>query len=522
MEESDCSFRQNKGSGGMTESKQRYHPLLILFHLWRLLKNSIVFVIYLFVIKFGSDSTFIKYGRIIFFLLIGISIISIVVKWFSHKYKVDDTSFHLYKGLFAKSERTIPFSKIQNVNRRTTVIHRIFNVTSIKFETGMSDSDATVAFEAIPKKEADHLEEHITNTGVDEPSTNQAVSDPDMPPQDSKEAVVSNRRIHFKPTKKELIKASFTSFSFLVLIPIIISAYFKLTEIFHVGKKVEGLFLQITHSWWLLTIIVIVMLFASVIFGFAKTFLTYGKYEIASSEEQIFITKGIVEETTFTISKDKVQAIEMTQSLMKRLLGLVEVKLISAGGSNDGDEEMEINSLYPFLPIEQARKIISEILPSYEVTEEMTRLPGKSLWVRLFRPSWLWIFSTGLLFYFKPAVLGITQAWWILSIGLLLSIVVSRLLDFFHTSYTFNHHFIQFQTGGFTTSLFTSKRDKIMEVKISRNIVQRMLGLASIETVNRAKPVRHTALHDVPVQLGERFYTWYKKRENEIKIESKQ
>ncbi|MDV2887693.1 hypothetical protein RYX45_21220, partial [Alkalihalophilus pseudofirmus] len=74
--------------------------------------------------------------------------------------------------------------------------------------------------------------------------------------------------------------------------------------------------------------------------------------------------------------------------------------------------------------------MVSEILPAYEVTLEMKRLPRKSLWARLLRPSWLWMIITAVLFYFKPAFLGVKLSWWILSAVLLIVIIAARVLDF--------------------------------------------------------------------------------------------
>lgn len=116
-------------------------------------------------------------------------------------------------------------------------------------------------------------------------------------------------------------------------------------------------------------------------FRHGTTFLKYGKYEISSDDERIYITKGVIEETSFFIEKHKVQAVEVEQSLLKRLLGLAEVKLTSAGRLDFEGEKLELNSLYPFLPVKRAYEIINEILPDYEVAQEMRQLPKKSLWV---------------------------------------------------------------------------------------------------------------------------------------------
>ncbi|MFK9092686.1 PH domain-containing protein [Bacillus salipaludis] len=491
---------------------KRYHPLIMLFDGWGLLKNSFFVFIFLFVIKARSQSVFIIYGRILFFIVICAAVLYIILKWITHKYNLDDRSFHLYKGIFIKLEQTIPFSKIQNVNRHTSVLHRLFHVTSINFETGMSGEESAVAFKVVSKQEAARMEEHMASAVIED-HVNQLSSEAAV------DKVETNRTIHFRPEKKDVIKASFTSLSFLVFIPFLLSLYFKVDEIFDMDEKTEGIFSAIVGSWWIVTTIVIVLIIASVSFGIVRTFLKYGKYEISSDQERIYITKGVIDETAFSIAKEKVQAVQIKQSIMKRLLGLAEVKLTSAGSLSLGEETLEINSLYPFLPTNRAYEMITEILPAYEVTHEMKRLPKTSFWLGLFSLSWIWIIVTAVLFYFKPAILGVGQAWWIISAALLFVIVGLKWLDYLHSEYILNDHFIQLKRGSLTTSLFLSKRDKVIEVKVTRNLFQRWLGLASIVTANRAKPVQHNRITNVPVEFAASFYKWYLGRGKEIEIE---
>lgn len=498
----------------MTKIK-RYSPLTILFDIGRLLKNSFFFIIYLYVIRANSESMITKYGRIIFLIIIGLTLISIIYKWFTHKYKISDDTFHLYKGLFSKSERTIPFSKVQNVNRHTTLFHRLFKMTSIHFETAITGESATVKFEVISLKEAEQMEEHLKNI---EPMTLDIKEEADHsnPKFDHQD---HDRVIHFQPTKKDTLKAAFTSLSFLVLIPLIGSLYYSLDELFQIEGVAKDFFEWTISSWWIITIIIIALLLASIAFGIIRAFIKYGKYEISSDADYIYIIKGMIDETAFSIPKEKVQAIEIEQSMMKRLLGLAGVKLRSAGGLSLGDDTLEINTLYPFLPVDQAYEIITEILPSYTISQEMIGLPKKSFWVRFLSPSWFWLIITGTLFYFKPTIFKLEQAWLFISIALLLFILILRVLDFSHTRYLINDQFIQFKTGALTTSLFISKREKVIEVGLTRNIVQKALGLTSVETVNRGSPVHHTYINDVPNEVAHDFFDWYTKRSNEIEIE---
>ncbi|MFC5588503.1 PH domain-containing protein [Sporosarcina soli] len=496
--------------------KRRYSPLVMLFEFGKLGKNSFFFVVFLYVIKADSTSLFITYGRIIFLLVFVLTVFSIIYQWFTHQYELDDKSFHLYKGLFNKSERIIPFSKIQNINRRAPLFHRIFNMTSIHFETGMIGDNAAVTFKVISQKEAERIEtflksatkhnEVYPNDGFDEPPVEVGHHAP-------------NRIIHFQSTRKDIFKASFTSLSFLILIPFIGSFYFKTNEIFDVRHTAEGLFERMISTSWAVTITVIVLTIASVAFGIVKTFLKYGNYEISSDSDYIYISKGVIDETAFSISKERVQAIEIEQSLLRRWFGLAGVKLTSLGSLSSGEHKLEVNTLYPFLPVHKAYAMIADILPSYAITKEMTRLPKKVFWLRMLWPSWFWLIVTGFLLYFKPTILKLEQAWLILSVVLLFWILGVRWLDFLHTRYRMNKHFMQFKKGVLKTSLFISKREKVIEVNVTRNLVQKRLGLASIRTINRGKPIRHAGVDDVPIEFANAFVKWYKDRENEVTVE---
>jgi len=290
-------------------------------------------------------------------------------------------------------------------------------------------------------------------------------------------------------------------------------------DIVDIDKTAKGMLSYIIGSWWIVSGIVLFVAIVAVVFGMARTFLKYGKYEISSDEERIYITKGVIEETSFFIEKHKVQAVEVEQSLLKRLLGLAEVKLTSAGRLDFEGEKLELNSLYPFLPVKRAYEIINEILPDYEVAQEMRQLPKKSLWVRLLAPSWIWIIATVVLYFWKPEIFGLRVPWWLLSAFLFVSILVARWIGYLHTKYVLNDRFIQLQSGIFTTSLFLSKREKVIEVRVSRNFFQKWLGLASIETMNRAKPIQFNGVKDVPAEFAWMFYKWYMGRGKEVKVE---
>ncbi len=483
----------------------RYSLWIIAFDSWKLGKSAIFFLVYFFLIKRGSDSFLFVYGRPAVLLLLGLSVIRIVLKWFTHKYRLDEDAFHLKEGIFTKSKRTIPFNKIENINEHTSFFHRLTGTTSIIFETGMKGDEAAVEFNILSRAKANELKERVGTKKETEESV--------VTVETKEEA---EREVHFRAEKKDLLKASFTSLSFLFLLPLIASFYSKLDDIFEVEEDAEGLVSQLLQSGWLIATIVVLVILISIAFGISRTFLKYGGFEIASDSDRIYIQKGVLDATKFSISKHRVQAIEIHQTMLKRLLGLAEVKLTSVGEARSDEQKLESNSLYPFLPVHRAYDMIEEILPSYQITRKMDRLPRISLLIRLLKPSFIWIIGTGVLWYFKPNVLPIP--WWILSVVLLLIVSVIRYLDYKHTKYTLNASFVQFKTGGLSTSLFLTKRSKVIEISVKRNFVQKWFGLASVDLVNRSKPIHHSAIEDVPHELAGSFYHWYQGRGKEVEF----
>lgn len=486
---------------------RRYHPLSILFEFAAFLKSYAILA-FVVVVNFGSDSWIARLGRILLLVSVALTIVASILKWFTRKYAVDELAFHLKSGIFEKTERTVYFDKIQNVQRHTSFLHKLFGMTSITFETGTSGMNSNVKFDALTRLEADRLESLVKEF--------MQLGNPTTESETEKVAVTSERVVHFTPTRKDTIKASFTSFSFLIILVLGASLFSKVDQLFEVEDYVEGWIASVLTSGWIIAGIVVGLIVLAVTIGVIWTFVKYGNYEIASDEERIYISKGVLDETAFSIGKKRVQAVEITQSFMKRILGLAEVKLISAG--NLGDDEDEVSSLYPFLPVKRAYAMIAELLPDYQVVPDTERLPRKSLLARLIKPYWFWLIVTIPLTFFRPEVFKLPIGWAIVSITLLVLLILSRVLGYWNTSYAVKGRFIQLSQGTFEKTTFLTRRDKIIEVSVKRTKLQQWFGVATIGLINRAKPVRHETLPDMPIEEAQQFVKWYAERTKNVQL----
>ncbi|UOQ83706.1 PH domain-containing protein [Gracilibacillus salinarum] len=487
----------------------RYHPLTILFRLYKLVRNSFALVLLFFVLKRQSEFWLFEYGRYALIAMIIWRVIYIFSSWFTETYQWDDRSFHLSKNVFVKQTTTIPFSKIQNVTSQTTILHKLFGYTSITFETAMDGKDDSITFDFVSKLHAAFLEELVQpgRTAVDDVEEKE---DTPTPAKESEQKGV----IYFTPSKRELVRASFTSLSFLIIIPIITKLYEYATQLLPNPEQYNGTFLQLFENKLMLFSIIIAAVLIAVILGLIKTFTRYGKYEISATDTHIFIKKGMVNESHFTIEKSKVQGLEFQQSIIKRIFGLVEVRLISAG--KIAEDAVSVNSLYPFLSMQRAYHLVEELLPEYSLEKEMERLPVASLYSKLLRPSWIWLIATACLVYFKPAFLQFQSTWWIVPLLLFILVVVSRVLDYANTKYTITNDQIQWWHGGFTHQLFVTKKRKVIEISCSQTLLQKIWNVASVSMMNRSSTPRVEVIDDVPLDFLKRFTAWYAARDTQM------
>ncbi|WP_417898489.1 PH domain-containing protein [Bacillus haimaensis] len=467
---------------------KRYHPAWIALELLTALKNSVFAIFFLFILKANSTSSWIVWGRYLFIAAAILTIFSVLLKWLLHRYELQESSIVVKEGILVKKQRTVALERIQNHHSKTTFVHRWFNLTSLTLETGTSGDEAAITFPVITNLEKDRI------LSLLEEKESSKVAD------GGENFEKKGRTVHFRSTRKDLFKASFTSLSFLAIFPLLSAIYFNLADIFDIEDSAENAVEYLIGHWWMLIVLFVIAMLLSVAIGFIKTVIKYGNYEISDDEERIYIEKGVGSSSSFSIQKHKVQAVVVEQSILKRFLGLASIKLISVGSAEG--EEKDTSSLYPFMPKHEAYELLHTLLPGYPIEENMQRFPIKVLWLKLILPYYFTILVAGGLFIFK-------REWiWIAAVVFLLSFI-SRILDYYFTSYIRNGNTVQVRRGGFTNETFVTKRSQIQQITVHHSWIQRKFSVASLSFINRAKPMHTSELYGLSKEEASEFYRWY-------------
>lgn len=475
----------------MNDQPKRYHPSWLVFEYVSFIKNAFFFVLFLFVLRGDVMTGWILWAKIIFLLIAGWTIIHILLKWLFHTYQINERSITLREGVFVKNHRVVPFERIQNHQTNTNFLHRLFKMTSLSLETGTSDSESSIKFSVITHHEARMILKMIEEKDSGKDAENEVLEEK------------PKRKVYFRSTKKDTIKAALTSFSFLAIFPLLSAAYFQVNDFFDLESTTQSAFEYLQTHIGLLIMLFVVAMILSVVIGYIQTVVKYGNYVISADSDRIYIQKGVFHTSTFSIQKDKVQAIKIEQPLIKRLLNMVEIKLISAGGL--GEEKLETNALYPFMAKHAAYELVNTLLPAYHIEEEMKRLPRKVLVLKLLTPYYGTLIVGAGLFFFQREWLWVTGVVFVISI-------LSRILDYFFTSYLRHGEFIQTRKGGFSNETLLTKRARIEEIEVRHSWIQRKFNVASLSFSNRAKPVFISELTYLPKEDVAAFYVWYGER----------
>src|SRR5699024_2841848 len=267
------------------------HPMKILTSFIQTAKNSFILILFLFIFNFKDVSMAIKIGRVIFLLYLFFRLIFIIIDWWKTTCEINDGMIQIKRGVFQRKQNSIPLREIQNITWRTPFYFQWFHITSLRLETSSTSDSSTVQLDALKVNVANKIEKLATTYKTEYKNVIEKMDETESDTNELRQEDLKDpyRTVHFSPTRKEVLKASFLSFSFLGLIPIIAIAYREIDKVINIDKQVEGIFTFITSSWLFIIGAILLFIIVAFAFGIIQTYMKYGKYEISSDEERIYI-----------------------------------------------------------------------------------------------------------------------------------------------------------------------------------------------------------------------------------------
>ena len=295
--------------------------------------------------------------------------------------------------------------------------------------------------------------------------------------------------------------------------------------------------------------IVVVSTVLTYLVGLVGIAISYGGFSARRRGTRIEVERGLIQRVFSGIDIERVQSVEIRQTLVRRMMGYCEVSLGrigtsgDKGGSNNSGAEVRGLVVHPFVKLDRVDELLAGLAPELAErprVEQLYQLPPVALRRSVLRRCvWfngaLWTILLGLAgwilfsFVFRWGDTLLSTSWARESLSQLFGIVGVLVLIVFvvvtalrgagavlwarHSGYAFSPDFIALYNDGLSTRYVAVPRKKIQSGNTRSNPFQRRLELTSLYVTTAAGTSSTSVrLLDVPEEVGEGYLDWLKPR----------
>ena len=248
--------------------------------------------------------------------IFGIFIFTLIRAYLSYrnfKFKINNNHFVLEKGIIKKTNISIAFDRIQNINFKQNLIQQFINVYGVSIETAGSNK-TEIIIKALSHHKALALKELISKTKI----SNEIV--------DEKEKPLLNINT------RELLKVSLTENHFrslFLFLALIVGFFQQIEQVFESFGKKEYIneYLNkstevVLGSIILIILVFLCLLFISIFSSFVGVFLRHFNLFLFVRKDAFEINQGLLTKKSIVLKKQKVQSITVSSNPFKRWVGI--------------------------------------------------------------------------------------------------------------------------------------------------------------------------------------------------------
>ncbi len=443
----------------MSEPK-RLHPVAAVANFLQSLKELLLPVFVLII--FGGEGVFFQFiasGLIILLLLI-----SGIVRWLRFTYRIEEGELRIESGVFVRKKRYIPFERIQSLDLSEGILQRPFNLVKMKVETAGSSGkgDAEAILTAINKQEASMIQQALLH------SKGQALQDGN-----EELAIEPKADIVYKISPGELLLLSSTSGGAGVVISAVVAFLLQLDEVL----PYERIFAQfesfIKSGILFISIIVFIIFFIAWLIALIGSLLKYADFTVKKVDNDLIITRGLLEKRQFTIPFNRIQAVKITENLLRQPFGFASVYVESAGGSLQDVSSSSV-LLLPITKKSRIADILKPYIKGYSFEPLLRPAPRRSCLRYLFR---------GFLTSILPIVLPIlfSRPWGYFALLLLPFSLLLSYLKYKDAGWGIDGQQLTLRYRGLLKNTVFMKKNRIQKLSMEQSYFQIRADLATVD-----------------------------------------
>lgn len=487
----------------MSNTRFKLHWVTAIISVLKTAKEAIIPLLVL-VFANGLNDTGKWYLDYLTFMIFGVLIIIFfitgLIKWKRFVYWFEDDELRIEYGLFVKKKRYIPFDRIQSLDYTEGILHRPLNLVKVKVETagGSASLKAEAELTAITKEAADRIEMEIAEAKKRKQFNLEI--DGEQPIELFEEEEKTQANPVFSLSGKDLLILATTSGGIGLILSGAAIFVSQFADMLPLGLMYEEVSRFIKYG--VLLVALVVFLGFLVVWGIsvAMTFFAYYGFTVTLDNDDIVITRGLIEKKRATVPLNRVQSVRIVENPFRQLFGYANVVIDNAGG---GLGEGAVINLFPLVKKKQIEGPLKEIFPELIIESPSEKLPPRSKRY-YYRIDFLWMVPViaALVYFFFP--------YGLLSLLIIPVVILFGLWQHRSAAYeiTGNQLTLRFRNFSLQTAYLVKKRIQSMEMK--QNYFHRQKSVATISArVKSGVGAFDAQVRHMEEREAERILEWY-------------
>jgi putative membrane protein len=466
---------------------QHQHPVAALTNVLDLVRRNLFTLFIIFFLSGQRESTaFFN----LFFLGVTLVVLLIygVLSWQRFTFQVQDNKFVIKYGVISTNTLSLTTDRIQVIDISAGPVQRLFGLVRVKIQTAGASSKET-EISAISRERAEQLR-NILRSGKAEPTVSE-----------NKEEEIPAKEM--KLSAEDLVLTASTSGRIGIILSIGVALFGRFSEFFseseiyaYLNKLTESVGLGMTFYQPVMVALGILVL--AWVASFVSTFVAFSGFTLSSDGKELHIKRGMLENQQLTLPYNRIQAIKIEEGVFRQPFGLMSLSIESAGY---GEEQSISTSLYPILRKKDLPAFIEEILPGYDLADNLVRPPQRALRRYLIRSLLIPVLAASAVSWFFPyGYLAFLVLPFAATLGWL------RFRDA-RIGVKDNLLVVQQRTFALQTSII--KKNRIQDTDLSSNFFQRRASLSNFGvSVASGRGGAHFDIRDIDQHDGESFFQW--------------
>lgn len=490
----------------MSNEKYKLHPVTAVINVVKALKDLFIPIIIIvaangfnFNLDYRSETFFSEMiPLLILVIVLSVTVVSGLIKWWTFIYWFEDSELRVEYGLFIKKKRYIPFDRIQNLNYKEGIFHRLFKLVQVQVETaGSKDGKPEAELTAVTKAAADEVEIQMKKAKQKLPIENEQEQMVEGEEPEPVSVVLHKMKI------PELLLLATTSSGVGVVLAGVFAVLSQFAEFIPFDLIYDELAFLVEYGFIVVMILIALALILAWGISVGLTFLNYYNFTVSKQHDRLIITRGLIEKKRVTIPLNRVQAIKLVENPFQQMLGLASVAVESAGGGFSGENDKKI-ILFPLIAKKEVFKPLAELFPEYDFQVTQLVQPPKKSQPFFYRIDFVWLVPLigAISYFFYP--------YGLLSLLLIVPIILLGRWQFKTTGFTVKDQQITIVSRLVSRVTFYALKKRVQITQGSQTYFQKRRDIGSVKIVvmsgmlGASATARHMERKEI-----ERVLSWY-------------